>query len=287
MPEKQGTLLDQNKEQEILDKNKALAELSHAVEPVKAEAQDLVIKDDEGLEKAKDMIRDRNTLLKEIDATFKPIKQKIDAAKNEALGQEKAHKGPVQESKEIITDKVSTYLTKKEAEAKRLAEEAAEKARKEHERKLAALNKQIEKMANDAEDINAQIINLEKALEDSKDEDEATLLRSRLQGLYAQRDKKVEALEDKAARAEEVATAPDPATVAPGKPTGAVKGLVKRTNYEVRVLNAMALVKAIADGRIPITAIKTWDEKALENLHKAGVTIPGVSVKAEAKYHAR
>lgn len=74
---------------------------------------------------------------KKIENTFKPIKQKMDAAKKEVLDQEKAADKPLAEAEAWIKPLISTYLAEQErirkAEETRLAEIARQE---EEERQL-------------------------------------------------------------------------------------------------------------------------------------------------------
>lgn len=90
-----------------------------------------VIETDEQYEKAGQLSRDITLLLKEIDTTFKPIKQGIDQSKKVVLDKEKAAKAPALEAREILNPAMVTYDNKKQAEraaAQRKAEEEARKA---------------------------------------------------------------------------------------------------------------------------------------------------------------
>ncbi len=78
---------------------------------------------------------------KKIEATFKPIKQKMDAAKKEVLDQEKTADAPLKEAEDYIKPLIRAYDDEQERirreEERRLQEEA--RKREEEERLAAAL----------------------------------------------------------------------------------------------------------------------------------------------------
>jgi hypothetical protein len=110
---------------------------------------------------AEDYTRAGNILLvikdirKKIENTFKPIKQKMDAAKKEVLDQEKAADKPLAEAEAYIKPLISGYLA--EQEKIRQAEEARlrEIAKKEEEQRQleAALAAEAEGQTEEAEAI--------------------------------------------------------------------------------------------------------------------------------------
>ncbi|MFH2073753.1 MAG: hypothetical protein ABIJ57_00205, partial [Pseudomonadota bacterium] len=83
-------------------------------------------------------------------------------------------------------------------------------------------------------------------------------------------------VEEKQAEVETVLTTPTPATVIEAPK---VAGLSSRTELIPEVVNPLALIKAIADGRFPVGLIKEkgWDYALLKKLVNSGMNIPGVS----------
>lgn len=82
---------------------------------------------------------------KEIENTFKPIKQKMDIAKKEVLDQEKKADMPLQEAEKYLKPQISTYLAEQEKirklEEERLREEARKKEEEERLQEALALER--------------------------------------------------------------------------------------------------------------------------------------------------
>ena len=92
---------------------------------------------------------------KKIESVFKPIKQKMDAAKKEVMDQEKAADAPLKEAEAWIKPLMVSYDTEQEAirvaEQRRLQEEA--RKRDEDERMAAALDAEMDGDIMAAEEI--------------------------------------------------------------------------------------------------------------------------------------
>ena len=111
-----------------------------------------VIKTAEDYARAGDILLTIKEIRKKIENTFKPIKQKVDAAKKEVLDQEKSADKPLAEAEAYIKPLISSYLTKQEkirkAEEVRLAEIARKQA--EEDALLAAISAEEDATRNGA-----------------------------------------------------------------------------------------------------------------------------------------
>ena len=121
----------------IIDINPGQKEAQKAL-TVKDQASALTISDKATYEKAAELLLSIKDLRKEIDATFKPIREKAHAAWKETIAQQSRVETPLIEAEAIIKPRMSAFL--QEEERKRKAEEdrlriLAEKA--EEERRLA------------------------------------------------------------------------------------------------------------------------------------------------------
>jgi len=119
------------------------------------QAQAVKVVDNATLEQANDILLTVKALRKEIAATFKPIKQKIDATKKEVLTQEKKADEPLKEAEALLKPQIAIYVTEQEKkrreEADKLRREAEQKA--EEQRLKAALEAEQRGDKEEAEEI--------------------------------------------------------------------------------------------------------------------------------------
>lgn len=251
------------------------------------EADNLVVDSMETLQKAKDMSNERKDFAKDMTVRFKVIKARIDELKAPVLAQEKLYVNVAKESQKAILDKADIYQDKVEEEARIQAEKDAAKQRAEDERKLKAQQKKMDKAMEAGKDLDEQIANLTELMDaELTDFEEAERIRAKITVLEAQRDKKNEVIEEAAAKAEELA-APAPASAPPTPVAASVKGLGRKEVITITVINPGALVRAIAEEKVPITAVKEWDATVLKNLAKAGMALPGCKVDKKMKSSTR
>lgn len=254
---------------------------------IEAYVKAFAITSDKGLEEGKNQIRLIKDLKNEVESTFGPIKTKAYATWKETVAQEKRHLEPLVAAERAIKGVMGKYLD--DVEEKQRKEEAlrAEEARKEKDKLIAKAGKRIDKLMEKTTDKRAQVDLLKHELEDPElEEAEENVLRAKIETLETQIDSHVEAVEEKRVEVEEVHTAPvvaAPTAVKPPKVNG-VSSVVKK---KAEVINPMQLVKAVAEGGIPIGVIK-FDLKVIEKLLAAGVTkIPGVQFREERSIRTR
>lgn len=104
-------------------------------------AKEMRVRSDVDLAKGDSFLATVAGLIKEVKATFKPIKDKQREALNETLAQERRHLAPLEESRNIAKPKLAKYLEAKEKD--RLAKEA--ELRKAQEEADAAADAAVQK----------------------------------------------------------------------------------------------------------------------------------------------
>jgi hypothetical protein len=92
-----------------------------------------VIKNNEDYTRAGEVLLKIKAIRKRIEETFKPIKQKMDAAKKEVLDQEKAADKPLAEAESYIKPLIASYLAEQERIRKEEEDRLREIARQEEE----------------------------------------------------------------------------------------------------------------------------------------------------------
>jgi hypothetical protein len=246
------------------------------VNPIIEQANALVVKDQAGLEMARDLVRVINALVKEVQGTFTPIKRKIDESKQEVLNQEKRYLNPLASAKEMANNKAGVYLD--EQDRIRIAEEKRQREEAERVRNaaIAAADKKIAALMEKSGDLSAQITALQAELDNPELPDlDRERIGAQLQSLQRKYNDLQGKVEEKQAQIETVLSTPAPSLVVNNTPK--VAGLSSRTELIPEVINPLALIKAIADGRFGVGLVKEWDYALLKKLVNSGVNIPGVS----------
>lgn len=104
-------------------------ELEQKYLPVVAEAQTIIVVDVESLQIANQMLQNLKALRKEIEATFKPIKQAINTLKATTLEQERKHDGPPAAAQQYISGQIVAYQDREQKKAAAAEKERLEKQR--------------------------------------------------------------------------------------------------------------------------------------------------------------
>ena len=138
-----------------METNKEVIEVTTLALSVPDQARAILIKSQADYARAGEIILTIKAIRKKITETFKPIKQKMDAAKQEVLDQERKADAPLKEAEAFLTPQIIAWSA--EQEKIRLAEEKRlqEIARKEEEdRQLsAAVDAEIHGDKDSAEEI--------------------------------------------------------------------------------------------------------------------------------------
>jgi len=251
----------------------AVATIEKEISPFQTLAGQLMVDSPDTLTLAKGMVGQIKQLRDKIKGTFRPIIEKAFAAHKEAVAQEKRYLGPLDTAEGIIKGKMGGYLD--ELERQRRAEEARlqELAAKDREKRLAAIDKKIEVLMGKESDIRDQLQVLTLALDASESEEEAHAIRTQINVLNAKLQTTTERIQVQEQKVEEMVI-PQIITV-DNKPQ--VNGMSDRKDPVPEVVDPMALVRAIADKKVPLSVID-WNMGNIKRLIKSGVILPGVSV---------
>jgi galactitol-specific phosphotransferase system IIB component len=123
----------------IMEQTQEIKEVNALALSVPDQAKQISIKTMDDYTRASDIIMSIKAIRKKITDTFKPIKQKMDAAKQEVLDQEKAADAPLKEAEAWLSPQIIEW--NREQERIRKAEEDRLRAiaqKEEEERQLAA-----------------------------------------------------------------------------------------------------------------------------------------------------
>lgn len=124
-------------------------ELEKKYLPVVAEAGLVLVIDSESLNCANTLLKTIKALRKEVEATFKPIKQAIDIVKATTIEQERKHDKPLAEAQSYISGQMVAYQDREQKKAAALEKERLEKQRQKEEEEqelrdiLAELNPEM------------------------------------------------------------------------------------------------------------------------------------------------
>lgn len=247
------------------------------INPVVARANALVIRCQSDLESAKETIsRVIKALKKEIDETFDPIISKAFSAHKEAVAQKKKHYEPLEAAERQIKQKMGAYLDEQERLRRIEEQKQREEAERQRQAAIAKADKRIADLMAKSGDLATQINALESELNNPDLPDiDRERIGAEVQALRRKFNTLQEKVEEKQAEVETVMTTPAPTLVVNN--TRKVAGLSSRTELIPEVINPLALVKAIADGRFPVGLVKEWDYALLKKLVNSGMNIPGVS----------
>ena len=186
------------------------------------------------------------------------------------------------EAEKRIKQLIGDYLTLVENERKKEAERLAGIARKERETELQKIQAEIDEKLTQYSGIEEKIGALQEALADA-DHDKFTLVNAKLAALYAEQEK----LTSEAAETQESVNVlnliPSPVI---NVQAPKVKGLSSKVNLIPQVVNAMALIKAVAEGNVPPTVID-FNMSNIKKLVNAGMKLPGVTVTEQRNVSVR
>lgn len=232
--------------------------LSSAVAPWPDRARALVVHDEAGYEGAAVLLREIKGLRGEIEATFGPIIAKAHAVHREACAQRKKHEAPLELAETAIKRTMGAYVL---AEERRAHEDQARLDRE--ARELEARRIAEERVAEEA----ARLVEAE-ALEAAGMREEADAV-----------------LAAPMPEPDPIPAPPPPPTIA--RPTAA--GISVRETWSAEVTDLAALVRAIAEGRAPLTLVQV-DRTAIgqwARATKGSVTLPGVRIVSGTGIAAR
>jgi len=251
----------------------SLEKLEQRIDQVKV-ATGLIVKDSEGIALARNMVQDIRRLKKEIEDTFDPIIQKAYQAHKEAVAQKKRYIEPLEKAEAIIRQKITDCVT----EIERRQREEAEKERRAREQALERERKRLDKLCEKAVSLYQELEIIENELKrEGLSEIEIAALEARRNAVLARIQQSDEQIIEKQAAIQEKASEPVTAVL---RPAVKLAGFSIVEDKEVIIVNAIALIKAVAEGKVPVSII-TFDMKAIKKLVTAGMTLPGVAVQTK------
>ena len=257
-------------------------DLQQQLVPVITRAKTIIVSSDAELVIAKEVVQTIKTFQKEVDSTFDPIIERAHVTHKEALAQKKKHMDPLAEAEKRIKQLIGDYLTFVENERKKEAERLAGIARKEREIELQRIQSEIDEKLTQYTGIEEKIGALQEALADA-DHDKFALVNAKLAALYAEQEK----LTSEAAQTQESVNVlnliPSPVI---NVQAPKVKGLSSKVNLIPQVVNAMALIKAVAEGNVPPSVID-FNMSNIKKLVNAGMKLPGVTVTEQRNVSVR
>ncbi len=222
--------------------------IENKVAPRVSEAQLLRVTDQDSLNVVAERLAINKALQKEAEGVFKPIKQKMDAAKKEVLDQEKRVMGPLVQEESILKQVTDSFLAE---------QERIENARKERERlEREATERRLLAEAEENRKAAEREINERLQREHAEEVERAIEAAEANSGSWP---------EDVVAEVEAIIATPAPepvhvpldipampATAARFTPTIVVpKGMARRKTFKAEVTNWPLLARAIGSGQAP------------------------------------
>lgn len=213
-------------------------------------------------------------------AIIEPVKKAAHNLHRSTTALEKVVKG-FTESRLLIEQKIRVYKEELLRKARAEAEALAEQNRKEAERAATAAQKRLDKIAEGAGGIEAEIARIEAELAEAELTDvEYQVYEARLNALKLQLAGKQERIEDQQQKVEAASFA-SAAFVAPA---ATVNGKAIKTRWRATaVADPKALMRAILDGKAPDGLIKAWDMTKITQLANMGQKLPGVAYAEEVR----
>lgn len=249
-------------------------EIESKISLTEAEVSNLVIASQSNLALANEHRRGIKELIKEVEATFTPIKKKTHEAWKEAVAQEKKYLEPLQIAAKSLQSKMGQYMFKVEQERRAEEERLANEVRIEREKAIAKASKKVSDLLEKCGDLNTQIDALQAQLEQTADDAELKIIRTKLDVLIAKKVAAEERASAQVAAVEQIQASP---VITPVIEKPKVAGMSFRTEKRGEVVNKIEIIRAVADSQLPY-ALLDVNMTVLNKLLNAGITIGGVRV---------
>jgi hypothetical protein len=267
-----------DKKEEIMEKTLAVIEeeLTKKTNPVVSTANALTVSTVEEKRIAVSEMGIVKGLIKKVEETFKPIKQKARAVHQEIRAQEKKYLLPLETALATIKDKIGAF----DLEMKHRKEE--EQQRIINEQKAKALEKIDNILAStaDVEEI-IEIIGKELERTDLNSIERQELEIYHMMATCAAKESSEE--EIKEAQTSEPVFAPPVLSV----PETKVKGSSTHFTLIPQVVDKLALVRAVADGIVPDNILDINQGRLKRHVNAIRKTVPGVTCTEEAIISSR
>jgi len=260
------------------EQQQGIEEIESTQDKELVQAGEFSIESQEDLGEAREFVKHLKERIKKVKETFGAVKDANHKAWKLSVAMEAKFIDPLDTAIDGIKLKANTFLNAEEE--KRLAEEARLRveAEKDRERIEKALSKRIDKLFEGVKDDSKQLEILEEELTlVDADSPEAIMLDNKIGFLK----RKIEGSITKA-EAHKEAAEPTPSFVQPSvAPAEKTKGVTSKMKNVGTVVDKLALIKAIADGKLGLDIVEVSQPK-INALVKAGMTvIPGVKITEE------
>jgi hypothetical protein len=254
-----------------------LSVIEKKIDPQVHDANTLAVQSQDDMIMANAMLQGIKAIKKEINESCDPIIKAAHDTHKKAVAQKKVFMEPLDRAEGVIKGKIGGYLDYLDAERRKEEARLREKAEKQQAKEMEKANKKVEALIEKAGGVEDQIKAIEAELEDPElTNTEIELLTAKRDSLVLDRDRTNRVIQETVDRVEAKASVPTPI---PAREAPKVKGLSSAVKIVPSVVNSMALVRAVADGRAPLGVIKAWDMSVISKLVNAGMNVPGVATQ--------
>lgn len=250
-------------------------DMNSKITPMISDINSFIISTSGHLALANEKRKGIKVLIQEVTDTFGPIKKKTYDAWKETVAQEKKYLEPLEKTDTDLKSRMGQFMLAEQQAAEKEANRLAEIARKEKEKEIEKANKKLEVLMEKAGNLDAQIEALSAELQNQSIDDEAAIIRAKLNGLLAQKESLERKVSVQATQAEQITATPQIITPIPEKPK--IAGLSFRTEKKGEIINKLQVIKAVAAGTLPLELVDI-NNTVLNRLVKAGMNIAGVDV---------
>ena len=258
----------------IVENQKQMQEIEKDVPLRIARANQVVIRTEDDVVLAKKFINEDKEQRNKIIEYWKPLKEKTRAAYEDVRLKEKALLEVIDNARKVFDQKIITFYDEQERIAREEAEKEAERLRKEKEKILAKVEKQIDSLSAKQASLQDQIAVLVKMLESAENEVEAEIIQAKIDILTAKSEGATEKIQEAQTKIDEVSIPEVPVTQTAAPQVG---GVSAKTKLIPEVVSPMLLVRAVAEGKVPIGVVKAFDITLLARLVNSGMNnIPGI-----------
>lgn len=256
------------------------AEVEGKTQALRTAINSLEVRGEDDQQAARIIAKTAKDLSQRVMAAVKPTKQRCDEIKGIVLQWERKYTMPLTEDKQgsiaaTAVRKINSYI--EEQERIRREEEARirDQMERDRQKRMAALAKKMDELAKRAGGEAAELADLEQAIANPEvTVEEAEVMRARINALSARLRASQAALARKEQAIEETSQT---ANVSVHVEAPKAQGMSTRVEFvPVRVADPMTIIRAIADGRLPVGLIKEFDTALMKKLKNSGIDIPGV-----------
>lgn len=266
-------ITDEKPQSTIVIDEKALQTLRNDISPIVARAEEVAIRDQQGIEVVKGYIIEDRAIRERGLALIEKPKKNAQELHKWFCAIEKQLTDPIDQARRIYDSKIKGYLDEQDRIAEQKRKEEAERVAKEREASLKRLQAQIGKLTSGISDKEEQVRQLEEMRTPEMSMEEIQAIEAQISVIKAQIGKATEKVESVQMKTEEIQQPyiPPSASIANTK----TKGLSAGKKKVGRVVIPMDLVKAVAAGQIPIGVIE-FNMRSVNTLLNQGMNLPGV-----------